>query len=205
MTALAQPSRGAERRTRRAARLVTELLAPANLVIALLVLVAWHSATSTAARLAWGLGAAVFAGVLPLAYLLHGARQGHWQDHHVGEREKRPAVILVILASVLVGTGLMLATGAPRDLLALLAAMIAGLLVTLAVTLVWKISVHAAVAAGTVVVLALVFGPALNALWVLAALVCWSRIALRDHTATQVLGGSLAGGLVAAVVFQLLR
>lgn len=189
----------------RLARLITELLAPANLVFALLVLVAWHSATSTPARLAWGLGAAVFAGALPLAYLLHGARQGRWQDHHVGEREKRPAAILVILGSVLTGTALMLATGAPRELVALLVAMIAGLLVTLAVTLVWKISVHAAVAAGTVVILALVFGSALNALWALAALVCWSRVALRDHTLAQVLGGTVAGATVAFAVFQLLR
>ena len=189
----------------RTARLVTEVLAPANLVISLLLVVAWNSAQTTAARLAWGLGAALFAGVLPLAYLLRVARQGRWTDHHVGEGEKRPAVMLVILASVLVGVGLMIAADAPRALLALMGAMAAGLLVTLAVTLVWKISIHAAVAAGSVVILTLVFGPALHALWALAALVGWSRVALRDHTATQVLGGAVAGGTVAFVVFQLLR
>jgi len=197
----ARSSRGATR----VARVVTETLAPANLVIGLLVLVAWHSASSTAARLAWGLGAAAFAGGLPLAYLLRGARQGRWEDHHVGERQKRPAVILVILGSVLVGTVLMIATGAPRELVALLGAMVAGLLVTLAVTLVWKISVHAAVAGGTVVILALVFGPALNVLWGLVGLVGWSGVALRDHTLAQVLGGTVAGGGVALAVFQLLR
>lgn len=189
----------------RLARLVTEALAPTHLVIALLLLVAWHSAPTTATRLAWGLGAAAFAGALPLAYLLRGVRQGRWQDHHVGEREKRPAVILVILGSVLTGTALMIATGAPQELVALLIAMIAGLLVTLAVTVVWKISVHAAVAGGTVVILALVFGPALNALWAGVALVGWSRTALHDHTAAQVLGGTAAGGLLALVVFTLLR
>lgn len=189
----------------RLARLVTEVLAPANLVIGLLVLVAWHSAESTPARLAWGLGAAGFAGVLPLLYLLRGARQGCWQDHHVGERHKRPPVMLAILGSVLVGTALMVATGAPAELVALLGAMAAGLLVTLAVTLVWKISVHAAVAAGSVVVLALVFGPALNVLWLVAALVCWSRTALHDHTVAQVLGGTAAGAAVAFLVFQALR
>jgi membrane-associated phospholipid phosphatase len=187
------------------ARLVTEVLAPANLVTGLLLVVAWHSAPSTATRLAWGALAAAFAGVLPLVYLLRGARQGRWEDHHVGEREKRPAVILAILASVLVGTTFMAAAGAPRELTALMGAMIAGLLVTLAVTLVWKISVHAAVASGTVVVLTLVFGPAASVLWPLAALVCWSRVALRDHTTAQVLGGSVAGGLVAYLAFVSLR
>ncbi len=69
------------------------------------------------------------------AHLLRGARRGPWEDHHVGQREKRAAVILVILASVLPGTGVILATGAPPELVALLGAMVAGLLVTLAVTL----------------------------------------------------------------------
>lgn len=193
------------RTTRSLARLTTDVLAPANLVIGLLAIVAWHSAPTAASRLVWGALAATFAGVLPLAYLVRGARQGRWEDHHVGEREKRPAVILVILASVLVGTALLMAAGAPRELLALLAAMVAGLLVTLAVTVVWKISVHAAVAAGTVVVLTLVFGPALAVLWLLVALVGWSRVALGDHTVGQVIGGTVAGGLVAAVVFTWLR
>jgi len=106
---------------------------------------------------------------------------------------------------VLVGTALLAVMGAPRELLALLGAMVAGLLVTLAITLVWKISVHAAVAAGTVVVLTVVFGPAAAVLWPLAALVCWSRVALGDHTLGQVLGGSAAGGLVAYLVFTWLR
>lgn len=187
------------------ARVVTEVLAPANLVVGLLVAVAWHSAPTTPTRLAWGAVAAAFAGVLPLAYLLRGARQGRWEDHHVGEREKRPAVIIVILASVLVGTALLAATSAPRELLALLGAMVAGLVVTLAITLVWKISVHAAVASGTVIVLTLVFGPLAGVLWLLVALVCWSRIALGDHTVGQVLAGAAAGGLVAHVVFSWLR
>jgi membrane-associated phospholipid phosphatase len=195
-----------ERRTGAAlARLITEVLAPAHLVIGLLAVVAWDSAATWASRLLWGAVAATFAGVLPLAYLLRGARQGRWEDQHVGEREKRPAVILVILASVLIGTALLAATGAPRELLALLAAMVAGLLVTLAVTVVWKISVHAAVAAGTVVVLTLVFGPALSILWLLVGLLGWSRVALGDHTVGQVIGGALAGGVVAALVFAWLR
>jgi len=189
----------------RLARVVTEFLAPANLVIGLLILVAWHSASSTAAKVGWGLGAALFAGVLPLAYLLRGARQGRWEDHHVGEREKRPAVILAILGSVLGGVALMLALNAPRELLALMGAMVAGLVVTLAVTLVWRISVHAAVAGGTVVILALVFGPALNVLWLGAAAVAWSRVKLRDHTNAQVVAGLLCGATVAAAGFSLLR
>ena len=123
----------------------------------------------------------------------------------VGEREKRPKVILAILGSVLVGVVLMLVLGAPRELLELMAAMAAGLVVTLAITLICKVSMHAAVAAGTAVILALVFGPVLNILWAVVALIGWSRVALRDHTLHQVVGGTTVGGLIALVAFQLLR
>lgn len=127
------------------------------------------------------------------------------EDHHVGEREKRPKVILAILGSVLAGVVLMVVLGAPRELLALMAAMAAGLVVTLAITLVWKVSMHAAVAAGTAVILVLVFGPVLNALWGVVALIGWSRVALRDHTLLQVVGGTTVGGLIAFLAFQFLR
>jgi hypothetical protein len=49
--------------------------------------------------------------------------------------------------------------------------MLTGLAVSLLITLWWKVSIHAAVAAGAAVVLALVFGPALLALAPLVGLI----------------------------------
>jgi membrane-associated phospholipid phosphatase len=69
----------------------------------------------------------------------------------------------------------------------------------LGVTLYWKISVHAAGAAGVAtLVTALVGVPAVVFLPVL--LVAWSRLYLRRHTLSQV----VAGGLLGAVVFAAL-
>ncbi len=110
-----------------------------------------------------------------------------------------------MLGSVLVGVALMLVFNAPRELLALMGAMVAGLIVTLAVTLVWKISVHAAVAGGTVVILALVFGPVLNVLWLATAAVAWSRVELRDHTRAQAVAGMICGAAVATIAFTFMR
>jgi membrane-associated phospholipid phosphatase len=83
--------------------------------------------------------------------------------------------------------------------------MVAGLGVTVLITHWWKISVHTAVAAGTVVVLSLVFGPWLLFLWAVVALIAWSRVELRDHTVGQVLGGMPFGAFVAGLVFSLAR
>jgi len=80
-----------------------------------------------------------------------------------------------------------------------------GLIVSLLVTLLWKISVHVAVVAGAVVILVLVFGPLLLVLGPLVALVGWARVEVADHTPAQVIAGSGLGAAVAAVVFVLLR
>ena len=63
--------------------------------------------------------------------------------------------------------------------------MTATLLVTLLIPLAWKISVHAPVASGAVVILALVFGPVWLAMGVFAGLICWARVKLTDHSAPK--------------------
>jgi membrane-associated phospholipid phosphatase len=73
------------------------------------------------------------------------------------------------------------------------------------ITLWWKISVHAAIAAGAATVLLLVFGPALLVVWPLVALIAWSRVQVGDHTPAQTLAGAALGGLIATTVFILLR
>lgn len=89
--------------------------------------------------------------------------------------------------------------------MALVVAMLAGLAVALAVTAFWKISVHTAVAGGTVSVLVLTYGSAVALTAPLVALIGWSRVELRDHTPMQVLVGGIVGASVAAMVFTLAR
>jgi hypothetical protein len=96
--------------------------------------------------------------VVPMAYILVGVRRRRLTDRHVGVRQERPLPLLVGVASV-VGVGLLIQVGAPRELIALEAAMAVGLGSSLLVTLAWMISIHAAVSAGSVVILLLVVGP----------------------------------------------
>jgi membrane-associated phospholipid phosphatase len=190
---------------RRVARLVTEVLAPAPIAAVLLLIVAWRSAPTIPQRVAWGVVAVLFAILSPLLFVLRGVRRGTLTDHHVGLREQRPLPLLVGMACVLAGLMPMLVWGAPRELVALVAAMLAGLLVSLLVTLVWKLSLHAGVAAGSLVILVLEFGPPLLALLPVVALVGWARVEAGDHSPAQVAVGALLGAAVAAAVFSLLR
>jgi membrane-associated phospholipid phosphatase len=186
------------------AHAVTELLAPANLAIAQLLLVGWHS-TPGPAGLAWGLLAATFCGLVPYGIVIAGVHHRRWTDRHLRARHQRPVPLLAAIASVLAGLALLLAQDAPRPLVALVVAMLTGLATTLVVTLWWKLSVHTAAAAGTVAILALTFGPMLTLAFPAVALVAWARVRLGDHTPAQTLAGAALGGLIATTVFILLR
>jgi membrane-associated phospholipid phosphatase len=83
--------------------------------------------------------------------------------------------------------------------------MLVGLVLSLAVTAWWQISLHNSVAGGTVTVLALAFGPVVLAVSVVgAAAIGWSRLVLRAHTVAQVVAGT-ALGAASGLVFALLR
>ena len=76
--------------------------------------------------------------------------------------------------------------------------MVAGLAVALAITAFWKISIHAAVAAGTVTSLGALVGPWWLILVPLVVLTGWARVEIRDHTLVQVLVGAVVGASVTA-------
>ena len=73
-----------------------------------------------------------------------------------------------------------------------------------AITTVWKISIHCAVASGSVTILALLFGPWLAPAYLLVALTAWSRVVLKDHTPAQVIAGSLLGVAAAVVTYAII-
>jgi hypothetical protein len=187
---------------RRIAAAVTEVLSPAVVAVALPLVVAWHATGhDVLATAAWGVVVAVFFCVLPMAFLVHGARKGKWDGHWVRDRAHRTVPLLVCLLSALAGMAVMLIGRAPRELVALSSAMIVTLVACLVITRWWKVSLHAAVAGGAVAMVTLLFGPWLLLLVVLLALVCWARVALTDHTVAQVVAGALVGPVVGGAVF----
>lgn len=186
------------------ARAVTEILAPANLAVAQLLLVSWYTSPGIA-WLGWGLLAATFCGLIPYGIVIAGVHRHRWSDRHLRVRQQRRTPFLIAIASVLIGLALLLVLHAPQQLIALVVAMLTGLAATMLVTLSWKVSVHTAAASGTVAILVLTFGAPLILALPAVALVAWSRIRLGDHTPAQTLAGAVLGGLVATMVFILLR
>jgi hypothetical protein len=189
----------------RLARVVTEVLSPAVVVILLPIAVAWQATGYVLApTLGWGLVVAVFYSVLPMIFIVRGARRGRWDGHHVRDREHRLLPMLMCLGSALVGLAILLVGHAPRDVIALAWSMVAILVCCLAITNWWKVSLHATGASGAVALVVLLYGPRFLLLAVPLALVCWSRVKLTDHTVAQVLAGAALGPLVGGAVFLLL-
>lgn len=187
------------------ARGLTEVFAPAVLAAALPIVIGGHAGRTVPVGLAWGLLASVFSAVIPYAMIWYGVRRGRLSDRHIGVREQRTKPLALGLVSVLVGLALLGLLGAPGELIALVVALFVGGLVATVVNHFWKLSVHASVAAGSMVVLVLVFGPLLLVTGVIVVAVGWSRVRLGDHTPSQVVAGTVIGALVSGLVFGLLR
>jgi membrane-associated phospholipid phosphatase len=184
------------------ARRWTYWLEPKNWLIVTVVAIGWHA--DGWAGVGWGLLAALFTAVLPTWFISRGVRDGRWSDRNVGARRPRLLVLAFITASVTAGLILLLALGAPRLLTGYLAFMLASLAVLALVTTVWKISIHCAVASGSVTILALTFGPLVLPGYLLVAVLGWARVVMKDHTVAQVVAGSVLGAAAAAAAYALL-
>ncbi len=184
------------------ARILSEVFAPTALSAVMPVTIAIHStAPNMLAGLGWGLTTMLFSSVIPTGIVWWGVRRGELSDHHIGVREQRRTPMLLGLLSVLVGIAVLVIVGAPTDVLAMAVVMLVVLFGVGAVNLAWKLSAHTAVAAGSVGVLTLVFGPTLLALALLVAAIGWSRVRLRAHTIAQVLAGTFLGVVLAVLAF----
>jgi membrane-associated phospholipid phosphatase len=189
----------------RAARLVGELLSPPPIIVVLALVVAWDSSPTPGMAMLWGAVAAGFASVLPYAIMLRGVRRGRLSDKNIGLREERVRFGVAAITSILIGLAVLAVFNAPAEMVALLAAIAVGVACGWVITLWWKISAHAAIAAAAATVLMLVFGAPLLAAWPLVGVIAWSRVQVGDHTPAQVLAGIALGLVVNATIFPLFR
>jgi membrane-associated phospholipid phosphatase len=189
----------------RVARVVGELLSPPPILVVLALVVAWASSPTAAMAILWGGIAAVSTSVLPYALILRGVRRGRLSDKNISLRAQRIRFAAVAITSILAGLAVLAAFDAPAEMVALQASIAVGVACGWVITLWWKISVHAAIAAGAATVLLLVLGPALLVVWPLVAVIAWSRVQVGDHTPAQVLAGVALGVVVNATIFPLLR
>lgn len=189
----------------RTARALTEVGAPAVLLGVLPVVLSLATADTVAGGVTWAVVTALFFAVIPFGWVLAGVRRGRLTDHHIGRRSQRRGPLLVGLGCMVTGWVVALVGHAPSTLVAYLSTVLLEAAAAVAVTLVWKISLHSWIAALGATALVVVFGPWALLTAPLVAAVGWSRVRLGDHTPAQVAAGLAAGVLVTAALFPLLR
>lgn len=192
-------------KTSRSARLIAAVLTPANVVLGLLAYVSLKYSSSWLTAAGWWLITLVLVVGVPYAILFRAIRAGRVADRQVVRREQRPWLFAAAITCVIVALGVLALAGAPRQIAALIVAMLSGLVAMGAVTLVWKASMHLAVASGAVTVLAIENPTAgLIAALVLPVL-AWSRWRDGRHSLAQLIGGGIIGAAAAAAVYSLTR
>lgn len=187
------------------AKTVTDVLSPAHFVIALPPVIGWHATAPRLSGLYWGLFCSLLAGGVPYVFVIQAVLRRKVSDIHIRERRDRYIPILVALGAMGLCVAVLALGGAPRVLVALLAALLSTILVGGVITIGWQISGHAAAAAGSVGICALCFGPWVLAFAPLVLLICAARLALRDHTRWQLAGGVALGGVLSPLVMNALR
>ena len=148
------------------------------------------------------LGICLFFGVcLPVAYvglLLH---RGHIDSFFIPYRAGRLRPLLVGAASYLAGLFMLRLASAPPEVWAPMLCCAVNAALAAALTLRWKISLHAVGAWGALAVLTFLFGP--PALFAVPAplAVSWARVAVGAHTPAQIIAGGGMAVLSTCLLF----
>lgn len=132
--------------------------------------------------------------LLPLSFLIWQVRRGHVTDLDIQLREQRKGAFLVTIAAFTLTWLVMLIGKAPPLLTFMAGVGVLQWLITFAITLHWKISVHSASATGVTMIILHVFGsPTAVPLMISLPLIAWSRVKLRRHTLSQTIAGMALG------------
>ncbi|WP_295012087.1 hypothetical protein [uncultured Microbacterium sp.] len=184
---------------RRWAEVASEIGGPAQLLTILLLEVGWSSRS-----LVPTITAVVTMGVIPYGVTVWLARTGRVSDRFVRDRRQRTPILLGTLGIFVLGGGAVWLMGSPAPLRALVVVAGGGLVVVTLITVFWKVSVHATLAAFFAAMQIVLFGGwGAWGLVVLAA-VLWARKALSAHSVAQLVAGTILGcGL--AVAYRVLE
>jgi hypothetical protein len=167
----------------------------------LLVVIRYTSTLAEVARF-W-LVASVFVVGIPAVNILTRIRNGEASDIHLANRQQRITPFLLGFTSALIGSLILLWAGAPRPVVVLAVAYLVASLITIAITLFWKVSIHTALNAGCLTAALLLFRGAASPFIVLLAPLVWARVRRGRHTMAQAILGIPLVAVIAFGVFYL--
>ncbi|MCJ7605417.1 MAG: phosphatidic acid phosphatase [Dehalococcoidales bacterium] len=183
------------------ARLTSGIFNPFLLSIIVIILLAFKESTDTLYSLKWA-GISLAFSALPVLlavwWLVH-LKKLDGVFNNPREQRNRIYVMATLLGAI--GFAIMWVFDPPQLLRATFTAGLVAILVFMIINFFWKISLHTAFISATATLITLVYGaPGAITLLLLPA-VGWSRIALKQHTISQVTAGAVCAAGIVLVVF----
>ena len=186
---------------KRIANLTSNILNPFLLIMAMILLLSFTSASGTLDALKWGL-ILIAVGILPVfSTAIYLVRKGRLDSILTNVRQQRTRLYLLAVFCTAAGYIVLLRSNAPPMLEAAFATGFLALVIFMGINLWWKISLHTAFIAGLVTILVILYGWTAIVTVVLVALVAWARIELKYHSLAQATAGAILAVLIVIVVF----
>ncbi|HIH87766.1 TPA: hypothetical protein HA344_00980 [Candidatus Bathyarchaeota archaeon] len=176
-----------------ASRLSAALNAPLITVITFIPLILLYGAESAALLI----GITSFFGcILPLAMVYVLLKLDLIKDFYAQDKDTRFIPFLWTTLFYLFGVLSLIIVSAPAAVTALMACYFVNGMVLMAITLKWKISIHASGVTGPFTALIYLLGGVMFPLLLVVIPVAWARVELKAHTVMQVAVGAILSGLL---------
>ena len=188
-----------------AAEIISTITNPAIVFIASLAFIVYQFADSTQEFLtSTAIGVLLLVGP-GMAYTFLTWKKEKKVDIDITNREDRLVPLMLASLGALFG-GYLVSTRLHNESLLLMSNILVAMLVVITIiTSQWKISLHTSTYAALVTLLAIFGSPHFVFLYLGLFVIAWARYYLKQHTKYQLLGGSLVGVFITAVVTLLFR
>jgi membrane-associated phospholipid phosphatase len=190
---------------RRVAKVYSALLTPFSVPAIESVVLSWLSPTGSGPVMSAGVSALLgilILSVVPFVPVVYGVRTRR-TDLDISDRKERGFFYAISLVAYAVGVAVFCTTGNRIMFVLSVACFCVGSAMML-ITFAWKISAHTAAIAGMATAFCLVLGTWMLLVYLLAALMIWTRVKLGAHTKLQALAGAIVSTAITAIVFVFL-
>ncbi|MEM7032520.1 MAG: hypothetical protein AAF629_23405 [Chloroflexota bacterium] len=189
----------------RIARLISSIVNPVVAGIFIAAITAYKAISDPWETTIWFTFMVLLTLIPPLSYIIYLVRTGYLVDIYMPDRQRRVKPIAFIVVWILISDVFLSLIGAPEAIGIILIISIILIGSLLSVTLLWKISFHTGILTTAAAVTIFFDAPYAWFVALLVPIVGWSRVRLRRHTTMQVVGGCVAGCLVAILADNMLQ
>lgn len=174
------------------AQIISTIASPFITIVVFGLLVIHAYSQTTADFLNYSILFILLTVLLPFIWIYIGVKTGKFTDLHVMIREQRTEPFIVAIIGAMLLLVIYYFIGAPMQLVTLAVTMIINGIVFIALTMMWKLSMHAAALSASVLIATLLINPLYALFFLLVPVVIWARLVRKRH--------SLGQGVVAIII-----